>query len=858
MDLKDNKIYKSLKDKDSKFIFNIDKLFLIVNDLLPKINKVFANYTEHGCDHSLRVLNYISELIDDDALKTLSELEMTVIIYVSLLHDIGMVVKDEELNQLSDASKNQLGMKYGVIKEQFKDESLAKQEFYRTVHGIRAKDRIEEIDRSIFEIPDSKGVYFIDEVSNICCSHCESHDWIKSNLSDKFVKSDFEINSQYIAVLLRLGDILDIDTQRAPEYIFDLFELNDYGTNEWRQHFTIDNTSKIELDTKTNKKYIQFYGKSKDPNIHRKILSYFDWINQELEGSLNLCENFNELKFSLNVKNKVVNKIETEGFSVSDFRLQLNYKAVTQLLMGEKLYGDKKYGLREILQNSIDACQLMKEIYDNDRNRIGMVYQPTIAIVLDKEKGTVTIRDNGIGMSEEVLKNYFLTVGTSYYVSNNFKYQGYNYQPIGNYGIGFLACFMLSETVHLKTRYYKESSTIELELNKDTEYMSMINSNYLSDSGTDIILDYDSFMSVFNNEKINIVDFIQENFLIDKVAIKLIEIQLENIITSAIENLDHLKTDECKGLNFELGDYLQGITFEGYIKFDEMFDEFEGIKLNETSNIFTFLLNSQANKYELANIDENRLKQYIKQDYIEMASILIVDDELTNEFKRDYEYFNDERNAYEMLFDMSDYEEYINIFLGSDGVQSTDLCYKRTFGYNMINNSDFIIDNESAVYNYEDFCKQFNSNMNLHSNIRLNKIHLVSNDEFEDILLYYVYEDSVIKNDNFKVYYRNNFRRVKIFNKNVFLKSEKLTIPFFINGFTIESTLINILSKNVIPNVERSKISTTESYANVNYAIGRAIHLYILDNIELTQNYKILLKTFIDTKYGEITEFNKK
>ncbi len=594
MDLKDNKIYKSLKDKDSKFIFNIDKLFLIVNDLLPKINMVFANYTEHGCDHSLRVLNYISELIEDDSLKTLSELEMTVIIYVSLLHDIGMVVKDEELSQLSDTSKNQLGMKYGIIKEQFKDEGLAKQEFFRTVHGIRAKDRIEEIDRSIFEIPDSKGVYFIDEVSNICRSHCESYDWIKSNLSDKFVKSDFEINSQYIAVLLRLGDILDIDTQRAPEYIFDLFELNDYGTNEWIQHFTIDNTSKIALDTKTNKKYIQFYGKSKDPNIHRKILSYFDWINKELEGSLNLCENFNELKYSLNVKNKVVNKIETEGFSVSDFRLQLNYKAVTQLLMGEKLYGNKKYGLREILQNSIDACQLMKEIYDNDRNRIGMVYQPTIAIILDKENGTVTIRDNGIGMSEEVLKNYFLTVGTSYYVSNNFKYQGYNYQPIGNYGIGFLSSFMLSELVNLKTKHYKASKTIELELNKNSEFMCMINTTRFRDSGTDMILEYNSFMNVFDNDITEITEFIESNFLIDQVKITINELTNNDVIECEIKSKEYFNPSIMEGVKVSLKDYLQNMTFEGFLNFkkDDICKYYIEDKV-EITEMYKFLLNEE-------------------------------------------------------------------------------------------------------------------------------------------------------------------------------------------------------------------------------------------------------------------------
>lgn len=57
----------------------------------------------------------------------------------------------------------------------------------------------------------------------------------------------------------------------------------------------------------------------------------------------------------------IINQIEPIGFSSSDYKLELNYKAITNLLMGKNIYGDKKYGLREIIQNSIDACKTMEE-----------------------------------------------------------------------------------------------------------------------------------------------------------------------------------------------------------------------------------------------------------------------------------------------------------------------------------------------------------------------------------------------------------------------------------------------------------------------------------------------------------------
>ena len=52
-----------------------------------------------------------------------------------------------------------------------------------------------------------------------------------------------------------------------------------------------------------------------------------------------------------------IHQIQSKGFSFSDLRLSLDYNAVTNLLMGEHIYGDRKYGLRELIQNYF--CSLL-------------------------------------------------------------------------------------------------------------------------------------------------------------------------------------------------------------------------------------------------------------------------------------------------------------------------------------------------------------------------------------------------------------------------------------------------------------------------------------------------------------------
>ena len=163
--------------------------------------------------------------------------------------------------------------------------------------------------------------------------------------------------------------------------------------------------------------------KKKDPSVHRKLLKYFDAINGELKNAVDLCESFVDEKYLLPLKTNVVNQIQSKGFSFSDLRLSLDYNAVTNLLMGEHIYGDRKYGLRELIQNSIDACKTMEESATKMEKFRYQNYQPYISVILDKDRKKVMVMDNGSGMSIDILKKYFLNVGVSYYASDDYRLQ---------------------------------------------------------------------------------------------------------------------------------------------------------------------------------------------------------------------------------------------------------------------------------------------------------------------------------------------------------------------------------------------------------------------------------------------------
>ena len=214
-------LYKWLCEKNSEFLGQVNEAIRYAETMLPLVSKVFADYTVHGIRHSINVMEYMFSLITD--IDLLSDLEVVLLIYSALFHDIGMVTNENEINDIKSDNSVLGERKYSKVFEKYGEENISLQECIRPVHGKRSREHIEnQMDEKLFLIPDSSVVSFRDELGLICMSHNEDFEWIEKELVNQSKKGHFEINSQYIAVLLRIADYLDIDEQRAPLYLYKL------------------------------------------------------------------------------------------------------------------------------------------------------------------------------------------------------------------------------------------------------------------------------------------------------------------------------------------------------------------------------------------------------------------------------------------------------------------------------------------------------------------------------------------------------------------------------------------------------------------------------------------------------------
>ncbi|MBW4449612.1 MAG: molecular chaperone HtpG [Spirirestis rafaelensis WJT71-NPBG6] len=127
-------------------------------------------------------------------------------------------------------------------------------------------------------------------------------------------------------------------------------------------------------------------------------------------------------------------------------------------IIKKSLYSDHQIFLRELVSNAVDAIQKLNMV-SRAGEYSGDIGEPEIVIAIDKNNKTLSITDNGIGMTADEVKKYITQVAFSSAEEFIQKYQGKSDQPIiGHFGLGFYSSFMVAQKVEIDTLSYKEGS----------------------------------------------------------------------------------------------------------------------------------------------------------------------------------------------------------------------------------------------------------------------------------------------------------------------------------------------------------------------------------------------------------------
>ncbi len=151
------------------------------------------------------------------------------------------------------------------------------------------------------------------------------------------------------------------------------------------------------------------------------------------------------------------------------------------------LYSDKDIFVREIVSNACDAVTKLRRL--DSLGEISLSEESfAVNVCLDREAGTLTVTDNGIGMTEEELQKYICSIALSGALDFIQKYEQGDASTgiIGHFGLGFYSAFMVSDTVEIFTRSYTGAPAVHWTCNEEGEYT--VEPSDKEERGTEIVM----------------------------------------------------------------------------------------------------------------------------------------------------------------------------------------------------------------------------------------------------------------------------------------------------------------------------------------------------------------------------------
>lgn len=491
------KLLSSLREKSRPDDGTAEKAAVFIETAAPlndlTIAGPFKHYTLHNRDHSKKLLHLSEYLMSEHTLEQLSVLDHLVIVYSAYLHDMGMSLTElerdrvltspnfsdftqewEELwDELVDARSRLKAAadseKFAIETEIFQLHEAALAAFLRPRHAtpdryrsLLASLKIQTKRPDLFEY---RGVSFEDLLIDVCASHnldVSVLAEVKGPYEERFPRSTpiggVYLNAQFCAAILRLSDIMDFDRERTPRVLFESLGLQsrslpgaELSLREWQKHMAVHS---LEI----NKDEVVVSADSNHPVIEKTIREFCQIIEREIRDTLAVLKR-NPLeiaeRYQLELPISVRPHVRSLGYVYKDMSLSLNQPRIMALLMGGRLYSTPAAAVRELIQNSIDACAARMQAEE-----AGYVPNILVRVELDSlGRRWLEVSDNGCGMDEYVLSEYFLKLGNSYYRSPEFgrmtRQMGNNqrqFSPISRFGIGIASAFLIGDVLEVQTR----------------------------------------------------------------------------------------------------------------------------------------------------------------------------------------------------------------------------------------------------------------------------------------------------------------------------------------------------------------------------------------------------------------------
>lgn len=465
---------------DFPYLRELDNFCGRVNQDVGNIKLLFPEYTLHDEQHHLKPLFHLGgELLGNRLIRQLSATELFILVCSLYGHDWGMAVSTAEKQRI-----------LGIQPQSDNDSSIPSDEpiqfrEYAQNQGYRKIDvsdipiglwcqyvRDTHADRSYYRVIkhfETVNVGVAYSVARICRSHCLSIEELRDPdmYPIQYSVLGEVVNMRALAVYLRLIDLFDLADNRTPYAIWKHVAPRDpTSVMEWDKHRALRQITFAPYQA--GQRRILVNGSTNDHEVYAALLDLRDYCQTQFRACIDLIAEIPDKKYALNLSH-IDWKVEAEGFEPISIQFQFDRERMLQFMTEELYKKNDMVFLRELLQNSIDAIRMRRAVIESKEDR-SIVFRGEIRVrVRHKLNGGIDIEwnDNGIGMDQDIIRNYLAVAGKSYYQSRDFQRLGLSMDPISRFGIGILTCFMFTDRIEIITKRDANVSRVSSPLRID-------------------------------------------------------------------------------------------------------------------------------------------------------------------------------------------------------------------------------------------------------------------------------------------------------------------------------------------------------------------------------------------------------
>lgn len=531
---------KSILETDSKLYAATLSSVANISELLEENSLYFfEEYTDHGIKHIQSVLESCQDIIEENTLSSLlSPVDIALLIHAVLLHDIGMHTTLGMFNEIINGAYDNVLVSYFDDKtwkqewEEYLDEakkfnSNQKKQIFGDefimfkIPNLNDKNSITTVDKKLIgefirrnhtrlaheislmgsiiglrgsiDFASDFEKYQKDLAGLIARSHGinvrETFDYLKNKHSEYEWANPYSVKVIYLMIVIRIADYFQFDSKRISiqslkiktfSTPFSEFEHLKHLSVKFVQPSHIDNeTLIVETEPKDSFMFISLTNLLKDIQKEMDI----SWaILGEIYGKDPDIKKpklkFRRIKSNLDDKKGVY--VRNLNYVPEAIKFSTDLELLK--LLAAPLYGNNPtYGVRELLQNSVDACRERK----TELNKASIKYESRIEVALIKknDKYEFLIEDNGKGMTLFEIKNYFLKAGSSFRKSLDWKKNFTDelgksiIARNGKFGIGVLAAFLLGSEINVQTRSNASNQSYEFNASIDSNQIEIAKSS---------------------------------------------------------------------------------------------------------------------------------------------------------------------------------------------------------------------------------------------------------------------------------------------------------------------------------------------------------------------------------------------